>query len=57
MTGYGRHPRASRSPYWNFSLSTTYKLDFKSLSARQHERALLAQKAHTSPKSHHELNI
>jgi hypothetical protein len=56
-TEYGKHPRASRSPYWNFSLSTRYKLNFRSLSTRQHERALSAQAAHTSPKSHHELNI
>jgi hypothetical protein len=55
--GYGKHPRASRSSYWNFSLSTRYKLNFRCLSTRQHERALLAQEAHTSPKSHHELNF
>jgi hypothetical protein len=34
-----------------------YKLNFRSLCTRQYERALLAQEAHTSPKSHHELNI
>jgi hypothetical protein len=56
-TGYDKHPRASWSPYWNFSLSTRYKLNFRSLSTRQHECALLAQEAHTSLKSHHEVNI
>jgi hypothetical protein len=57
MTRYGKHPRALRSPYWNFSISTRYKLNFRSLSTRQHESALLAHDAHTSSKSHHELNI
>jgi hypothetical protein len=56
-TGYSKHPKVSRSPYWNFSLSTGYKLNFWSLTTRQHERGLLAQEAHTSLKSHHELNI
>jgi hypothetical protein len=28
-TGYGKHPRASRSIYWNISLSTEYKLNFR----------------------------
>jgi hypothetical protein len=55
--GYGKHPRALISSYWNFSLSTRYKLNFRSLSIKQHERALLAQETHTSLKSHHELNI
>jgi hypothetical protein len=47
-TSYGKHPRASRSlydklflksslcPYWNFSLSTRYKMNFKQvLSTRE----------------------
>jgi hypothetical protein len=54
---YGKHIGASRSPYWNFSLNTKYKLIFRSLSTRQHERSLLAQEAHTSLKSYYELNI
>jgi hypothetical protein len=40
-----------------FTLSTSYKLNFGRLGTRQHEHALLAQEAHTSPKSQHELNI
>jgi hypothetical protein len=55
-TRYNKYPVASRSPYWIFSLSMRYKLKFRSLITRQHECALLAQEAHTSPKSHHELN-
>jgi hypothetical protein len=54
---YGELPGASTSSYWNFLLGISYKLKFRGLSTRQHERALLAQEAHTSPKSHHELNI
>jgi hypothetical protein len=57
MTGYDKHLGAWRSPYLNFSLNIRYKLNFRNLSTRQHERALFAQEAHTSPKSHHELNI
>jgi hypothetical protein len=34
-----------------FLLSTRYKLNFKSLSTRQHEHALLPRETHTSPKS------
>jgi hypothetical protein len=49
--------KSSMWPYWNFSLSARYKLNFISLSTRQHECALLAQEAHTFPKSHNELNI
>jgi hypothetical protein len=56
-TRYDKHLRSLRSPYQKFSLSTRYKLNFRSLSIRQHECALLAQEAYTSSKSHHELNI
>jgi hypothetical protein len=52
---YGELPEALTSSYWNFLLGISYKLKFRGLSTRQH--ALLAQEAHTSPKSHHELNI
>jgi hypothetical protein len=38
-------------------ISKEISLNFKSLSTRQHKCALLAQEAHTTPKSHHELNI
>jgi hypothetical protein len=55
--GYGTHLGALRSLYWNFSLSTRYNLNFRILSTRQHECALLAQVAHASLEFHHELNI
>jgi hypothetical protein len=29
MTGYDKYPRASRSLYWNLSLTTEYKLNFR----------------------------
>jgi CBS domain containing-hemolysin-like protein len=70
MTRYNKYSGALRSLYWIlffsshlydnigfFSLSTRYKLNLRSLSTRQHECALLAQEAHTSPKSHHKINI
>jgi hypothetical protein len=58
MIGYDKYLGASRSLYYNLSLSTEYKLNFSQvLKYKINGRAFAIQEVHTYPKSHHELNI
>jgi hypothetical protein len=57
MTEYVKHPGALISLYWNLHKAQNTDWILGKFNRKIKVCALLAQEAHTSLKSHHELNI